>query len=295
VVVLVSVGCDTAATADRADETASASASSPTLADVKTASSAVTLAAAGDIARTPEDGRGTADLIEALGPDAVLALGDNAYSAGSISQYQENYDPTWGAFQDITRPTPGNHEYRTEGAAGYFEYFREQVHGQPYYAWDAGPWRMYSLNCEIECGRGSEQLDWLTQDLAASADRPALAYVHQPFYTCSTKHAPYGELDDIWEALQDGSGQLLLSAHNHAYERFAQLDAQGKPSPEGLRQFVVGSGGASVYPLESRCANREAQSEASGVLTLELRDDSYAWEFIDASGKVLDSGEQQIA
>jgi len=265
------------------------------VADVKAGSAAVTIAAAGDIAGTPEDGQGTADLIEALGPDAVLALGDNAYGSGSISQYRENYDPTWGAFKDITRPTPGNHEYRTEGAAGYFEYFRGQVHDQPFYAWDAGPWRMYSLNCEIDCDRGSEQLDWLTQDLAASADRPALAYVHQPFYTCSTKHPPYGQLDDIWKALQDGSGQLMLSAHNHAYERFAQQDAQGDASPAGLRQFVVGSGGVGVYPLERRCANRDAQSEATGVLTLELRADSYGWEFVDVSGEVLDSGEQPIS
>ena len=291
VLALAAVACDTAATTDRADQTAT----SLTAADVKTGNAAVTVAAAGDIAGAPEDGRGTADLIEAFGPDAVLALGDNAYSAGSISQYQENYEPTWGAFKDITRPAPGNHEYRTEGAAGYFEYFREQIHDQPYYSWDAGPWRMYSLNCEIDCGRGSKQLDWLKEDLAASADRPALAYVHQPFYTCSTKHPPFGQLDGIWEALQEGSGQLLLSAHNHAYERFAQLDSQGNPSADGLRQFVVGSGGVSVYPLESRCANREAQTETSGVLTLELRGDSYAWEFVDIRGEVLDSGEQPIS
>lgn len=287
VLALAAAACDTAATTDRADQAADA--------DVKTGNTAVTVAAAGDIARAPEDGRGTADLIEAFGPDAVLALGDNAYSAGSIIQYQENYEPTWGAFKDITRPTPGNHEYRTEEAAGYFEYFREQINDQPYYAWNAGVWRMYSLNCEIDCGRGSEQLDWLKEDLAANADRPALAYVHQPFYTCSTRHAPFNQLDAIWEALEEGSGQLLLSAHNHAYERFAQLDSQGNPSPDGLRQFVVGTGGVKAYPLKSRCANREAQAETSGVLTLELRGDSYAWEFIDISGEVLDSGEQPIS
>lgn len=256
----------------------------------------VTVVAAGDIARRPDDGVGTAKLIASARPDAVLALGDNAYDDGTASEYRENYDPTWGAFKAITRPIPGNHEYGTEDAEGYFDYFDEQIHDWPYYAWDAGLWRMYALNCDIECGRSSEQVAWLIDDLAEHADKPALAYVHEPLYTCSTRHPPLRRLDDIWDALQAARGQIMVSANNHAYERFAPMDAEGRPAPDGLRQFVVGTGGANLYPLVTPCANREAQTdETTGILKLELHADSYEWEFIGVDGDTLDSGEEPVS
>lgn len=255
----------------------------------------LTIVAAGDIARRPADGRGTARLIRSIGPDAVLALGDNAYDKGSFTEFQRNYDPTWGAFREITRPIPGNHEYETHQASGYFRYFRSQIHGRPYYAWDSGRWRMYALNCEEDCGRDSKQLTWLQKDLAAHQDRPALAYVHEPYYTCSTRHPPLRRLDDIWAALEQANGQLVLSGNNHSYERFARLDMRGQPNADGLRQFVVGTGGASLYRLRSSCPHREAQTdETAGVLKLELRPDSFSWQFIAVGGKVLDSGSDRV-
>lgn len=255
----------------------------------------VTVMAAGDIARRPDDGDGTAALIEDANPDAVIALGDLAYDRGSPKEFTENYHPTWGAFRAITRPVPGNHEYKTPGASGYFQYFRRQIHDKPYYAWDAGLWRMYALNCDIDCGRGSAQVQWLIEDLAEHADRPALAYVHEPLYTCSTRHPPLRRLDDIWGALDQAGGQLVLSGNNHAYERFAPQDATAQASADGLRQFVVGTGGATLYPLSSPCANRENQTDQTeGVLKLTLTADAYAWEFIGVSGEVLDSGSQKV-
>jgi len=255
----------------------------------------VTVVAAGDIARNPEDAAGTAALIGSIEPDAVLALGDNAYESGSATEFMENYDPTWGAFKEITRPIPGNHDYKTPNASGYFDYFRSQIHGQEYYAWDAGRWRMYALNCDIECGRDSEQLEWLREDLAAHDDRPALAYVHEPYYTCSTRHPPLRRLDDIWRALDDARTQLVLSGNNHAYERFEPLDAEGDPSPDGMRQFVVGTGGARLYPLATPCGHRQAQTDTThGILKLELNPDSYTWQFIGVGGEVLDEGEADV-
>ena len=257
--------------------------------------SSATVVAAGDIARKPEDGAGTADLIQSIRPEAVLALGDTAYDSGTPREYRENYQPTWGKFRRITRPIPGNHEYKTKDASGYFGYFRNQIHDRPYYAWDAGTWRMYALNCDIECGRGSEQLDWLVKDLEKHAESAALAYVHEPLYTCSTRHPPARRLDDLWAALQKGSGQLVLSANNHAYERFAPLDAGGGRASDGLRQFVVGTGGATLYPLVSPCEHREAQSDRTeGVLQLDLEADSYSWKFIAVDGTLLDSGRETV-
>ena len=261
------------------------------VAGTKAASGIVTVVAAGDIADDADDGRGTARLIRSMAPDAVLALGDNAYDDGSATEYREKYDPTWGRFKAITRPVPGNHEYHTRGAAGYFEYFRKQVRGNAYYAWDAGSWRMYALNCEIDCGPGSAQLTWLRADLANHANRPALAYVHQPLFTCSTKHGPYQLLKPVWAALQRRSGRIMLAGHNHSYERFAQQDSTGARDADGLRQFVVGTGGKGNYELESSCRHRQAGNDtASGVLKLELGSRFYWWQFISVGGRVLDEG-----
>jgi alkaline phosphatase len=263
---------------------------------VREQAASVTVVAAGDIARTPSDGKGTAALMAARRPDAVLPLGDLAYDRGSLRELRTNYGPTWGAFKAITRPVPGNHEYRTPGATGYFRYFRHQIHGAAYYAWNAGAWRMYAVNCEVACGKGSRQLAWLVKDLARHPHRPALAYLHEPRFTCSTHHAPGIDLKPLWRALQRATGQVLLSGHNHAYERFARMTAAGTTSRYGLRQFVVGTGGAERYPLLPSCRHRQAQTDrAFGVLELTLRPRSYDWSFVAVSGRVVDSGTTAVS
>ncbi len=261
------------------------------VAGVNVGGRSVTVVAAGDIARDPEDGRGTAKLIASIGPDAVLTLGDNAYEDGTYEQYQSNYDPTWGRFKSITHPVPGNHEYRDQDAAGYFRYFRNQIGGREYYAWTAGSWRMYALNCEIDCGNGSAQLTWLRRDLTRHPRMPALAYVHQPRFTCSTIHPPETDVSAVWVALQKAKGRIMLAGHNHAYERFAKQDAAGHRDHDGLRQFVVGTGGVGLYPLQPACPNRLAgQDDKTGVLKLRLRPDGFSWQFVAVGGRILDSG-----
>lgn len=285
--VLVAALAWTAAAGD-AEPMASGSGATPAIGADR---DSVTVLAAGDIAGAPSEGRATAALVRRLRPDAVLALGDNAYESGSTADYARNYAPTWGRFRAITRPVPGNHEYRTSGAAGYFGYFRAQVHGNAYYAWDAGPWRMYALNCEIDCGAGSAQLRWLRRDLTAHRSRPSLAYVHRPRFSCSSEHDPFDGLVAVWGALQKANGRIMLAGHNHAYERFALLDPSGRPAADGLRQFVVGTGGHETYPLDDRCAGRQAADDSTaGVLRLVLSRGSYTWQFVATDGRVIDRG-----
>ena len=261
-----------------------------TVGDIGVGLGSVTVVAAGDIARDADDGRATARLVRRLAPDAVLALGDNVYDRGTLSEFLAAYDPTWGTFRGITRPVPGNHEYRTRGARGYFAYFERQVRGHAYYAWTAGTWRMYALNCEIPCGRGSAQLAWLRADLAAH-DQPALAYVHRPRFSCSTNHPPDEGLRPVWRALTRAGGRIMLAGHNHAYERFAVRDAAGALDGDGLRQFVVGTGGVGFYALTRPCRHRQAGDDRHfGVLRLVLRPTSYSWQFIGVGGQVRDSG-----
>jgi len=278
-------GCTGTGTAGQGDRSATA------IARTDVGDRAVTVVAAGDIARRPDDARATAGLIASIRPDAVLALGDNAYDSGTYAEYQRNYAPTWGRFKSITRPVPGNHEYGDGDGAGYFRYFRDQIGGDDYYAWAAGSWRMYALNCEIDCGKGSAQLAWLVRDLGRHPDTPSLAYVHKPRFTCSTHHPPEMRLSAVWSALQRARGRIMLAGHNHAFERFATQDAAGRRDRDGLRQFVVGTGGAGFYPLRPACPNRlAAQDDRAGVLKLRLRPGSYSWKFIAVGGQVLDQG-----
>jgi acid phosphatase type 7 len=255
----------------------------------------VRVAAAGDIASTPTNAEGTARLVELLAPDAVLTLGDNAYDDGTTAEFQLYYDPTWGRFLDITHPAPGNHDYHTPDAAGYFRYFAEQVDDQRYYAWNAGAWRMYSLNCEIACGKGSRQLRWLKNDLETIGNRPALGYVHEPLFTCSTGHGPSPVSRALWRALDRSTGEIMLTGHNHAYERFSRQHSLGQRSVHGIREFVVGTGGAERYPLLSTCRHRQAGVDGvDGVLLLRLSATEYAWRFIGTDGRVRDRGATTI-
>jgi 3',5'-cyclic AMP phosphodiesterase CpdA len=258
---------------------------------VSASGESVTVVAVGDIAKVAADGRATSRLVASIDPDALLVLGDAAYDEGSTADYARAYDPGWGRFVPITRPVPGNHDYETPGGAGYFAYFADVVHGRRYYAWDAGSWRMYALNCEIACGARSRQLTWLRADLAAHPRTPAVAYLHEPLFTCSTGHPPDLRLRAVWRALQRYGGRLLLSGHNHAYERFAPQDAGGNLDPDGLRQLVVGTGGAEAYPLRRTCAHRRAGVDGhDGVLVLRLRPDGWSWRFVGTGGRVLDRG-----
>jgi hypothetical protein len=230
-----------------------------------------------------------------LDPDVVATLGDNAYPDGSIQNFRDYYKPTWGAFRGITRPAPGNHEYHTKRAAGYFRYFADQVRDRRYYAWNAGRWRMYSLNCEITCGKGSRQLAWLKADLRDIGNRPALGYLHEPLFSCSDGHPPVSLAAAIWRALQRANGRILLTGHNHGYERFAPMRADGSPAAGAVREFVVGTGGAEFFPLTEPCAHRQAEAgEVAGVLELTLRRHAYEWRFLRDDHTVLDSGQLSI-
>jgi hypothetical protein len=257
--------------------------------------SPVTLMGAGDVAGNREAATATADLIRAADPHAVFTTGDNAYPDGSRSDHAEKYHPTWGSFRDRTRPVPGNHEYNTEGAAGYVDYFGAEnvtndVDGGLYYAWDAGNgWRAYALNSEVSAT--GAQLSWLQDDLAAHAGQRYILYVHRPRYTSSAVHGPFEDICPLWDAVAATGGlEIVLAGHNHHYERFAPMDCAGRASAEGARSFVIGSGGARLYDFGAAHPGSEFRNDSDfGVLRLHLHETSYEWEFI-ASGRGHDGG-----
>jgi hypothetical protein len=263
------------------------------------------IVAAGDIADCSSEGdEATAKLVSDIDGATVLTLGDNAYPDGAAEDFRNCYEPTWGKFKERTRPTPGNHDYETEGARAYFDYFGEAA-GDPdegYYSYDLGSWHIVALNSncgvggEIRCGPGSAQTEWLKEDLAANSDggQCTLAYMHHPRFSSGEEHGGTSTMEPLWEALYEAGAEVVLSGHEHNYERFAPQDPEGRADPKrGIRQFVVGSGGGkSLYPIFDSLPNSEVHNDESyGVLKLTLSPKSYGWRFIPVEGEIFgDSG-----
>ncbi len=272
----------------------------------------VTVVAAGDIACDPtadsgyNGGDGTADrcrmkatarLTESLRPDAVLVLGDLQYNTGEYDEFLASYDPSWGRFKAKTYPIPGNHEYDTKNAAGYFKYFGSRA-GDPakgYYSFDLGAWHVVALNTNlacsvVSCSAGSAQERWLRADLAATDKACVLATMHHPRYS-SGRHGGYASSAALWQVLADGGADVVLAGHDHHYERFAPQDASGRKASGGLRQFIVGTGGKSVYKLKSAQPNSEKTvGDTYGVLELILTQNAYDWAFVTEAGQRVDVG-----
>jgi len=224
----------------------------------------------------------------------VFTAGDNAYEDGTAREFQDCYAPAWGRHLGRTRPSPGNHEYRTPGASGYYSYFGTNA-GPPglgYYSYDIGAWHVVSLNSNMSASEGSAQHEWLRADLAANKTTCAAAYWHHPVFS-SGEHGNNSKMRAIWRLLRENGVEVVLNGHDHDYERFGLQNADGQADAErGIRQFVVGTGGKGLDPFVHIQPNSEVRDSSSyGVLKLTLRAAGYDWEFIPvAGGSFRDSG-----
>jgi hypothetical protein len=258
------------------------------------------LVGAGDIAdcKDLEGAKATAALLAAI-PGTIFAAGDTGCPDGSEENFLQCYAPTWGQFKDRTRPAPGNHEYHTKGAAPYFKYFGAAA-GEPgkgYYSYELAGWHILSLNSDCSdiggCGAGSAEEEWLRHDLATHPAKCTLAYWHHPLFSSGATHGNDPEMKVFWQDLYDAGAEIVISGHDHDYERFAPQDSEAKPDPaRGIREFVVGTGGRHRRGFGPPKPNSEVRnSDSYGVLKLTLYPDHYAWQFIPAAGATFtDSG-----
>jgi hypothetical protein len=215
---------------------------------------------------------------------AVLTLGDHTYPIGRLAEFTDCYAPTWGQFKHRTYPAPGNHEYYTGGATGYYEYFGEAAgpNRRGYYSFALGNWHIVSLNSNLKQPlEHHAQLEWLKADLAQNEARCTLAYWHHPVFS-SGGHGDSPQMQDVWQVLVAAGVDVVLVAHDHDYERFAPMDGHGKIDRKlGVRQFVVGTGGATLTPFRFRRPGSEGGSNAThGVLKLVLKEAGYEWQFL---------------
>ncbi|MES2215791.1 MAG: metallophosphoesterase [Patescibacteria group bacterium] len=245
------------------------------------------IVAAGDIAEKGGDQAKTAALVRSLHPEKVLTLGDTVYESGTAAEFKEFYEPTWGAFKNITAPTVGNHEYKTPGAAGYYDYFGNLAgpDRRGYYSYDLGAWHLISLNSEVI---NKKQLDWLVQDLGATDKKCILAYWHEPLFSSGNEHGNNPLMRVFWERLYAQGTDIILNGHDHDYERFAKQNPQGRADPRGIREFVAGTGGGDQRGFVPAEATTEVRTTGvPGVLQLTLRDGSYDAEFKSVEGSTF--------
>jgi acid phosphatase type 7 len=240
----------------------------------------------------------TSDLLLTINPDRVLALGDNQYETGSLSDFQNFYHPTWGRVKSKTSPVAGNHEYGTStgNASGYFAYFGAAA-GDPakgYYSYNLGSWHLIALNSNCAraggCSPGNPQYTWLQNDLEANSAACTLAYLHHPLWSSSSFATSI--VKPLMQLLYDYGAELVLAGHAHSYERFARQDPNGNANATyGLREIVVGTGGRSFTRFSTVVANSQVRNaETFGVLKLTLASSQYTWQFVPIAGSTWSDG-----
>ena len=252
----------------------------------------VTFIGAGDISDCNNNNdEATAKILDANLDGTVFVLGDNAYESGTTAEFNNCYNPTWGRHKARTRPSVGNHEYATTGAAGYYGYFGAAA-GDPakgYYSYDLGDWHVIVINSNITKIDAAAQLAWLRSDLAASTKSCTLAYWHHPRFSSGLEHGNNDAMQPFWDELYDSGAEIVLNGHDHDYERFAPQTPSGVlDASRGIREFVVGTGGRALYHLGTRKPNSEVfEFGTFGVLKLTLSAGAYAWQFIPVAGKTF--------
>lgn len=239
-------------------------------------------------------------------PGTVFTLGDNAYPNGAPTDFTRTDGPgcwanTWGRFKKRIHPTPGNHEYALKNltASGYFGYFGIAAGRGPIgnYSYDLGGWHIIDLNSSFlesqalgQALNVDSQLAWLSTDLAAHPATCTLAMWHHPHFSSGTTHGAHLEetqpTKPFWDTLYAHGAEVILSGHEHNYERFAPQTPDSVADPvNGIRQFVAGTGGGGYDTLATtKRANSEASTTEHGLLKLTLTPGSYHWEFIPTSG-----------
>ncbi len=255
---------------------------------------AASVLAVGDIADESDCGAVTAAVVDDFPGAPLLALGDLAYPDGSASDFADCYARNWGQFDARVYPVPGNHEYHSADAGPYFDYFgsRAGVDGDGWYSFDYSGWHIVALNSDESMSSGSEQYAWLASDLEASSAQCTIAYWHKPRWNVGLHEPGSTRSDDIWVALKSAGVEIVLGGHDHNYQRWTPQNANGEAVADGIRQFVVGTGGNGLYDQVIDDSQLEVFSNANyGVLKLDLAPDSYTWEFVSAEGgSFTDSG-----
>lgn len=250
---------------------------------------------AGDIAdcTTKDAAKSGASKTAALIPPGSLVLvpGDAVYGPPTLENYRTCYQPTWGQHLGQTLAVPGNHDYRNGGTEDFARYFGAATTPAGYLAKRMGGWLLVGLDSNLEGEAYQRQLGWLRQTLETHGDaRCVLAFWHHPLYSSGPHRGSGAHMQSVWSLLDEHEADLVLNGHEHNYERFPPLDADARPLVQGMREFVVGTGGAMLYGFWRPPYASEMRIKRHGVLHLKLAEDRYSWEFIRDDRRIRDRG-----
>lgn len=269
------------------------------------------LIGAGDIAHCSSPGdEQTSELLETM-PGTLFTLGDNVYETGTAEEWANCYGPSWGGQKARTRPVSGNHDYYANNGAAYYAYFGALA-GDPtkgYYSYDLGTWHIIVLNSECQlfggCQADSAQGLWLQEDLDATSADCVIAMWHKPVVTVGPHAGDEGGILPLWQMLWDEGVDLVLSGHDHNYQRYGTLNRNANAAdPNGMREIVVGTGGRGLTDIDPAYVpiapdlqvwgdqpDADGHDVSFGVIRLTLYDGSYDWEFVPVTGGTFtDSG-----
>lgn len=246
---------------------------------------------AGDIGYCDSPGVVQTGRLIATTPGEVFVAGDAAYPHGSTANFLACFHPHWGHALDRIRPVPGNHEYDTPNAAGYFDYFGAAAgpRGAGYYHFVLGEWLILMINSNIPAQSGTPQYEFVRQTLLTQQHRCQMAVWHHPVFS-SGPNGPSVFMRAIYALLDEHDVDVVVNGHEHYYERFSRQDAQGRATDTGIRQFIVGTGGAPLYDFVTMAPNSARRISTYGIVKFTLRPDGYEWEFIDTAGGIGDTG-----
>ena len=247
-----------------------------------------TLLAVGDVASCDvETDESVADLV-ARTPGTVALLGDLAYESGTAVEFARCFMPAWGRILPRIRAALGNHEYANGQSDASVARSIFGLSAGGWYSFDLGAWHVVVLNSNCDevggCSEGSRQWRWLRRDLERhQAARCTLAFWHHPRFS-SGLHGSDTKIAAFWSLLAAARADVVLSGHDHDYERFAPI--------AGIRSFVVGTGGRNLRGFgRVRAGSVVRQSKSFGVLRLALLPRGYTWRFLTAFGHpAADSG-----
>lgn len=255
------------------------------------------LVAAGDGASGRPDAQSVTDLISSLSPNMFLYLGD-VYEKGTSTEFYNWYgtaDRYFGRFRSITNPTIGNHENLTPDSVGYLDYWDNVPH---YFSFDVAGWHIVSIDSTgvfAQTAPASPQYQWLDQDLSSSSAACSMVFFHHPRWSVGQTGSSIdsSRMANLWSLFSQRGVDVVLNGHDHNYQRWHPLNADGDIDPAAPTEFVVGSGGHGIQPFmrtDSRLAAGFDSVADFGALQLELNRDGAAFQFINTQGITLDSG-----
>lgn len=213
--------------------------------------------------------------------DALVTTGDNVYDFGEPQFFEAHLNAPYRALQNNGRPmwvTLGNHDVARGYGAKQLEFLG--LPALPYAKTLPGV-RFLFLDANVP---GDEaQKRWLAEQLADPA--PPLftvAVFHQPVFSCAVHGRTQTVIEHWYPLLNSGQVTLVLTGHDHDYERFL--------TAEGTTFIVTGGGGRNLYPLIPTCSppERRAGAVKHHFLGAEVYSDRMAVTAVAVDGTVLD-------